>query len=125
MNVMVDSWAWMELFSQGRHAQRVADELSKHRDVYVSVMTLFEVGRKIQKKFGVEARRKKVRFMLQKAWVTRLTIEEAFSGFELCLEHDLHTTDALIYASTVTNDCVLLTGDPHFKGKPGVIYVGD
>ncbi len=46
-------------------------------------------------------------------------------AFQVCKEHTLHATDALIYATAVNHDCKLLTGDPHFKGKPGVIYVGD
>ncbi|HLD76485.1 MAG TPA: PIN domain-containing protein, partial [Candidatus Norongarragalinales archaeon] len=55
----------------------------------------------------------------------REQIEETYTALRLIQEHKLHVTDALIYATAVNHDCKLLTGDPHFKGKLGVMYLGD
>lgn len=40
----------------------------------------------------------------------------------LALEHKLHSSDAIIYATALATDAELLTCDAQFKGLPGVRY---
>ena len=125
MTLVIDSWAWVELFRKGPHADRVALEIEKHSDALVSAVSVFEVGRRIQRDFCKDACMDSAHIMLKKARVVPVTIEETYTALRLIQEHKLHVTDALIYATAVNHDCKLLTGDPHFKGKLGVMYLGD
>ncbi len=125
MTLVIDSWAWVELFRKGPRAGQVALEMKKRTDVLVSAVSVFEVGRRMQRDYGKQSCMDSARVMLQKARVVPVTVEETYTAFHLIQEHKLHATDALIYATAVNHDCKLLTGDPHFKGKLGVIYVGD
>lgn len=125
MNILVDSWAWIEMFKKGPRASAVTQQLKKSDSVFVSTVSVFEVGRCLQRDLGDAQRMEGLYVLLRMAKVLPLTLEDSFMAFQVCKKHALHTTDALIYATAVNRDCSLLTGDPHFKGKLGVIYVGD
>ncbi|MBI2445296.1 type II toxin-antitoxin system VapC family toxin [Candidatus Micrarchaeota archaeon] len=125
MTLLVDSWAWLEVFKKGPKATLVTQQLKKSESVFVSAVSVFEVGRCMQRDLGDSSRMECMHVLLQKARVLPLTLEDSFTAFHVCKQHAFHATDALIYATAVNHDCQLLTGDPHFKGKLGVIYVGD
>jgi len=46
--------------------------------------------------------------------------EIALSAADVKKRYNLHTIDAIIYASSQFKETTLITGDQHFKGPPNV-----
>lgn len=125
MKLLVDSWAWVELFRSGPKAEQCAEALSASSGVYTTVINVFEVCRRLRYDEGKASRDLGLSIMLKKAQVLGIDLSDALSADLIAYHDGLHAADAFTASLAARHGCSLLTGDPHFKGKPGVTYVGD
>ena len=115
--ISVDSFGWIERFTDGPKAasyNRVI-EGSKPADIVTSVVVLYEVYRKVKKAKGEEAALEAVAALSQ---TTVVPIDQTLSleAADYSLEHGLHFSDALIYATARQASAELYTSDVHLKG---------
>lgn len=124
MKILLDSWAWLEILRAGPKAEEVKKEISKASEIYTTVLNIYEVCKKTRRAEGDEAYKESLHFMLSKAEVIGITLPDSIDAVLFGDYKKLHAADAFIFSLAVKNDCRLLTGDPHFRGKKGVIYLG-
>ena len=123
--ISVDSYGWIERFTNGPKAVAVQ---SHHRwrrstsEIITSVVTLYEVYRKVKKAKDEETALEAVAALSQTKIVDidqTLSLEAA----DHSLEHGLHMADSLIYATAQHHDAELYTSDKDLKGLKGVTFV--
>lgn len=122
--ISVDSYGWVERFTNGPKAasyNRVIDSV-KPEELVTSVVVLYEVYRKVKKAKGEEKALEAVASLSQTKVVTvdqTLSLEAA----DYSLEHGLHMSDALVYATARQTSSELYTSDEDLKGLASVTLI--
>jgi toxin FitB len=121
--ICVDSYGWIERFTNGAKAQQFNRIIDKVRpdQIITSVVVLYEVYRKVKQVKGEEAALEAVAALSQTTVVPvnqTLSIEAA----DFSLTHGLHFADALIYATARHFEAELYTSDKDLKGLKGVTF---
>jgi predicted nucleic acid-binding protein len=122
--ISIDSYGWVERFAGGpkaSHYNRIIDSLAP-TEIVTSVVTLYEVYRKIKQAKGEEMALEAVAALSQTKVIPidqTLSLEAA----DYSLDYGLHMSDALIYATARQQDAELHTSDEHLKGLKGVVFV--
>ena len=122
--ISIDSYGWVERFTNGPKAaayNRIIDSV-KPEELVTSVVVLYEVYRKIKKAKGEETALEAVAALSQTRVVTvdqTLSLEAA----DYSLEHGLHMSDALVYATARRASSELYTSDEGLKGLADVTIV--
>ena len=122
--ISIDSYGWVERFTNGPKAvayNRIIDSV-KPEELVTSVIVLYEVYRKVKKTKGEESALEAVAALSQTRIVTvdqTLSLEAA----DYSLEHGLHMSDALVYATARQASSELYTSDEDLKGLASVTLV--
>lgn len=122
--ISIDSYGWVERFTNGPKASvynKIIDS-TKPEELVTSVVTLYEVYKKVKKTKGEETALEAVATLSQTRVVPAdqtLSLEAA----DYSLEHGLHMADALIYATSRQHSAELYTSDDDLKGLKGVTVV--
>lgn len=126
MSLVLDTYALFHLFSGGEKGEKVRKLLRKETNVFVSVLSLYEVGTAITKKVN----RKKAEEYLRaiRVYYRILDVNEdiAMKAIELNRKHNLPAIDCMIYATAIMNNAKVVSGCRHFKsisGQRNVIVV--
>jgi len=122
--ISIDSYGWIERFADGPKAPRYNRliESVAQEEIVTSVVTLFEVYRKVKRVKGEETALEAVAVLSQTKVIPidqTLSLEAA----DYSLDHGLHMSDALIYATARHQDAELYTSDEDLKGLRGVVFV--
>jgi len=120
----IDSYGWIERFTNGPKAQQYNRLIDKVRpdEIVTSVVVLYEVYRKVKQVKGEELALEAVAALSQTKVVPidqTLSLEAA----DYSLSHGLHFADALIYATSRHFEAELHTSDEDMKGLKDVIFV--
>lgn len=119
--ILVDSFGWIEFFTDGPLAGEYAKYLQRPSEVIVPTIVLYEVYKKIKNEKSEEAALVAVATM-QNAQVVPLTEELSLSAADASLSHKLAMADAIVYASAIQQGAGLVTSDKDLKGLPHVTY---
>jgi predicted nucleic acid-binding protein len=122
MNYLVDSSGWLEFFIDGRLATRYFKYLDRTRELVVPTLVLYEVYKKIKRERSEEEALLAVAHM-GRAKVVSLDDALAMSAADLSLKYNLAMADAIIYATALQEEALLVTSDVHFVGLNGVIFL--
>ncbi|MDE1766289.1 MAG: type II toxin-antitoxin system VapC family toxin [Thaumarchaeota archaeon] len=122
--ISVDSYGWIERFTDGPKAPQYNQiiERTKPQELITSVVVLYEVYKKVKQVRGEEVALEAIAALSQTEVVPvdqTLSLEAA----DYSLEHDLHFSDALVYATARKYSAQLYTGDDDLKGLTGVKLV--
>ena len=122
--ISIDSYGWIERFTNGPRAQKynkIIDQV--HPDeIITSVVVLYEVYKKIKKLKGEQAALETVA-VLSQTTIVPIGNDLSLEAADYSLEHELHFSDALIYATARRFEVELYTNDEHLKGLPFVIHI--
>ncbi len=114
---VVDSSAWLEYFTDSDRAPLFAAAIEDAENLFVPVITVCEVFKKVLRERGEED-------ALQVASIMQSGRLIDLDG-ALALEaarHPLPLADSLIYATALRHEATLWTQDEHFKNLPNVRY---
>ena len=122
--ICVDSYGWIERFTNGPKAEQYNRIIDKVRpeEIVTSVVVLYEVYRKVKQVKGEEVALEAVATLSQTKVVPvdqTLSLEAA----DYSLSHGLHFADAIIYATARHFAAELHTSDPNLRGLKQVTFV--
>lgn len=119
--ISIDSFGWIERFTKGPKAPQYKQliESTKPKEIITSVVVLYEVYKKIKKARGEEEALLAVASLSQ---TTIVPIDQSISleAADYSLEHNLHFSDALVYATARHWKAKLYTSDDDLKALKDV-----
>ncbi|MCI4318598.1 MAG: type II toxin-antitoxin system VapC family toxin [Thermoplasmata archaeon] len=122
--ISIDSYGWIERLSGGpKQAQynRVFDSVAPS-DILTSVVVVYEVYKKAKALLGEHTALESVA-ALGHTVVVPVDQEIALAAADYSLEHGIHFSDALVYATARRHEAELFTSDEALKGLPAVRFV--
>jgi predicted nucleic acid-binding protein len=122
--ISVDSSGWVERFTKGPKARQYKQiiESTQPKEIVTSVVVLYEVYKKIKKTKGEEEALLAVAALSQ---TTIVPVDQSISleAADYSLEHNLHFSDALVYATSRQWKAKLYTSDENLRELKDVIIV--
>jgi predicted nucleic acid-binding protein len=117
-NVLVDSWGWIEYFSDGPLADEYAKyvEKSNQKEFYTPTIVLYEVYKKIKRDVSEERALRAYAYIITYTSVLALTGKIAVEAAEISLKDNLHMADAIVKATADFVEAKIVTSDEHFEG---------
>lgn len=123
-----DSYAWVEYF-RGSQKGEIVKEYIENKKGVTPIIVIAELSVKYHKenwKFWDED----LQFIMTKSIIFDLTIEIASKAGETRMKMrkkmpNFGLADAIILETGNKIKAPILTGDPHFKKLPNVIFIGD
>ena len=122
MSVLFDSSAW---FAYSADNNKVVGKIVESEvEILISVMSLFEVKRILLKR-GANQRilDKTMSFIRYRSRIIDVTKDIAENAADLSVKHELSTADAIIYATALSKNAELITGDSDLAELKGVKFI--
>jgi len=120
MNI-VDSSLWVEYFLENDIDQSVIDTIKDTDNLYIPVISLYEVYKKFLS-IGDSEKANIAVDIMQNAAVIGITPQLAILAAQLGKQYTLPMADSIIYATAVLWDAELYTQDKHFENMDRVHY---
>jgi predicted nucleic acid-binding protein len=117
----LDTSIWIEIFCGSALGAIHKARLSIPLDIVVPTIVQYEIYKWMARERSVDQANRVMTFT-EDCEVPELSTGIAVLAAEVSAMHRLHTTDAIIYATSQVLGAPLLTCDAHFKGLPGVEY---
>ena len=122
--ISIDSFGWIEWFTKGPKAPQYKHliESTQPNDIVTSVVVLYEVYKKIKKMKGEEEALLAIAALSQ---TTIVQIDQSISleAADYSLEHNLHFSDALVYATARHYKVKLYTSDEDLRELKDVCII--
>ena len=115
MSLMLDTYAIIELFRGEEKGVKVKNLLRKDQDVYISVLSLFELGTVLEKEIGKDSSEDYIRSLETYYTVIDVDSKIAKSAVSLKRLYKLPAVDCLIYASAKFLSAKVVSGCKHFR----------
>ena len=134
MRLVVDSYAWVELFLGGQKGEKVRRLIADADELRTPDIVLAEISRKYARE-RIDARRVRSRLetIMSASLTTPVEVEVAMKAGEAFLELAERAAkqrrrapslfDAIVLATARVYDSKVLTGDEHFEGLPETIPI--
>jgi predicted nucleic acid-binding protein len=134
VKIVVDSYAWIELFTESLNSDKVEKVLESADDLFTPDIVLAEIARKyIREGFDETTVKVRLQQIIDNSKVTsvnsKLALESAKCYQELvsnARKNKLNSPslfDALILATARVKNAKILTGDAYFKTLPETIWI--
>jgi predicted nucleic acid-binding protein len=134
LNIVVDSYAWIELFLGSEKGNKVEKVLSDAEDVRTPDIVLAEISRKYSRENVDEKRtRSRLTEISSASIITSVDIDIALKTGEAYLELANKAKqqrrrmpslfDAIVLATAREYNSKVLTGDEHFEGLPETVLI--
>lgn len=120
--ILIDSSAWIALFTDRPEAAGVAKYLSNTENLLVPTLVIYEVYRHLCRAIGIE-QALQYTAQLDDGLVIPLDENAAMFAAELSLNHKLGTADSVIYATSLIHRAKLVTLDNDFRDLPGCVVL--
>ena len=134
MRIVVDSYAWIELFIGSSEGEKVRERMLEADRVFTPGIVLAEIARKYHRE-GVEreAIRERLRLIVETSEIIPIDEEVALESAS-CYEELLSRADergigkpslfdAIILATARMREAKVLTGDEHFRELPETLWL--
>lgn len=134
MRIVVDSYAWIELFIGSSEGEKVRERMLEADRVFTPGIVLAEIARKYHRE-GVEreAIRERLRLIVETSEIISIDEEVALESAS-CYEELLSRADergigkpslfdAIILATARMREAKVLTGDEHFRELPETLWL--
>ncbi len=119
---IVDSVGWIAYFAGEPLGARYRDHLAQPSLLITPSIILYEVFKCVMRGIGRDAA------FLAAAQIHETTIVPlddllALQAAEVSLQHGLPMADAIVYATALSEEAIVVTSDAHFQGLPAVEFV--
>lgn len=114
---VVDSSGWLEYFTDSGRAPLFAPAIEDSGNLFVPVITVYEVFKKVLRERGEDDALQAVSLM-QGGHIVELDCALAMEAGR----HSMPLADSIIYATALRHEATLWTQDEHFKDLPNVRY---
>jgi len=138
LKIVIDTYAWIEVFLGTEKGRKVVGILKDAEEVYTPSIVLAEISKKYaQSGYSDEKIEERIRAITRQTRIVkideRLALLVAKAYRELIRNYEAKGSkgnkpgiaDAIILASAWKVGGKILTGDAHFKGMENVIWIGD
>lgn len=122
MEYLLDSYAWLEYFHGNSKYIEYIEGNAQYLPITVTISLTEVIRSLIKRKKTREQILDSIEFISAKSVILPIGKEESIKAGFIAEELGLHFSDALIY-SFANKDRQLVTGDPHFRNKPNVLFV--
>lgn len=113
----IDSSIWLAYILEGKHK----DILESSELLLISVLSLFEIQKKLLKiNASQELINSFISFIKKKSIIINVDEKVIERTMIIYQENNLPTIDAIIYASSLENESILLTSDNDFRGLKNI-----
>ncbi|MBI4653848.1 MAG: type II toxin-antitoxin system VapC family toxin [Nitrospirae bacterium] len=119
---VIDSSGWVEFFTDGRFSAQYSKYFKDTTKIITPSIVLYEVYKKVKKEWTEEDALLTVSLM-NKTTIISLNESLALLAADLSLKYALPMADAIVYATALENNCIVITSDAHFKGLDKVVLV--
>jgi predicted nucleic acid-binding protein len=120
--LLIDSSGWIEFFTDGPFSKEYAGHIKDPSKIVTPTVVIYEVYKKIKRE-RTEAEALAAVSAMNRTVVTDLSESIALFAADLSIRHALPMADAIVYASALENSCTVVTGDAHFRGLDGVLFI--
>lgn len=120
---LLDSSVWIEYFVDEPRAELVEAYLTD-ANLFVPTVVVYEVYKFLRREVSEEWAKRAVARM-RKAQIIPLDESLAMEAADASLQHRLPFADAVVYATARRLGARIVTSDCHFRGLPGVEYLGE
>ena len=120
--VVVDSSGWIEVFTNGGHADHFLALMADPCSLVVPAITIYEVHKWVLREYG-EAKAIQAAAAMQCGQVVDLDSRLALAAAQLSHALQLPMADSIILATARIFEATLWTQDAHFEGIEGVQYI--
>jgi predicted nucleic acid-binding protein len=118
---LVDTSAWLEYFFEGPNARYFAAPIENTDTLLVSVISLYEVFKKVNL-VSNEARALQAVAQMKQGRIEEVTESIALSAALISIKHKLAMADSVILATAQQHNAVLWTQDDDFRGLVDVKF---
>jgi predicted nucleic acid-binding protein len=121
---LIDSYGWIEYFSDGRLANKYApyiEDANENNSVTPTVV-LYEVYRRLKKQKG-EQIALEAYAQITRTKIVPLDEDLALMAADISLEKGLAMADAIIYSTATLHSAELLTSDKDLKDLKGTRFI--
>ena len=133
MKTVIDSYAWIELFSGTEKGRKVKDILENSEEIYTPDIVLAEIARKFLRAGEENVINSRLQLITTASNITVIDVKLALEAAKCYLELmenarklKLNTPslfDAIILATCRLTESKIVTGDEHFKNLPETIWI--
>lgn len=135
MRIVVDSYAWIELFMGSEKGRTVKEMLENAEEVYTPDIVLAEVARKYAREgIDYETIDRRLGAIVESSDIVCLDAEIAAMAAKCYLELEANAKkaklnlpslfDAIVLAMGRLLESKVVTGDRHFKELPETVWIG-
>ena len=123
MSILVDSFAWLELFQGSGKGKRFLQILKENREgIYTSVLNLYEIRYRVEELKDAKTADEFIKIIESYAKILDVTRDVAIEASKIKLKmKKMGAIDCLILASAKINNLKVLSCDQHFDGAEGII----
>jgi predicted nucleic acid-binding protein len=119
---VVDTSLWIEFLVDSPLADHAQKSIEPLATCVVPAMVYYELVKWSRRNFDPDKSKSLMSLMTNCRFVD-MNVAIAELAATLSVQHKLHATDAIIYATAQLHGAPLFTCDAHFKGLPGVEYL--
>lgn len=122
--LVIDSSGWLEYFTGGARAKAFLRHIRSHKPIWTPSLVIYEVYKRIRReKSDAEALLAITQIEGQSKAIVPLDENLALFAADVSLRWKLAMADAIIYATALMKDSVVVTSDAHFEGLEKAIVV--
>ena len=116
----IDSSVWLEYFFNGSFK----DIIEGNEMLFISSLSLFEIKKKLIKSGNLPKKvSESIEFVKERSLIISIGDEIAEYAADVSNQHNLGAVDALIYASAIKQNAILITLDNDFRGLNNVMIL--
>ena len=115
MTLVLDTFALVELFEGSEKGKLVKKLIEKDNDVYISVLTIYELGTYLEREIGKKGSDPYIRSISTHYKMINIDEDISFIAIGLKPKTKLPAIDCLIYASAKSVNAKVVSGCKHFK----------
>lgn len=134
MKIVIDAYAWVEIFIGSKKGEKVKEKLAEAVEVYTPDIVMAEIARKYLRE-GTDQQKisRRLKIIKEGSDIASINIDIAFESAKCCMELSEKAKteglrapglfDAIVLATARVLNAKVMTGDEHFKNLPETLWI--